>query len=139
MLFVEHMAESKDRWKAHCFPNDKGYAEEYHSLQSFAEMYTDSWMAYSHIVKRSDFGRSNFQNALRFAHLLLQDDNGVRYRVEPDEARDASIHERVGLWGAGSRYCELYIDDIPALVDYSIDEYDGQETVDYGHHHSFLI
>jgi hypothetical protein len=59
---------------------------------------------------------------------LLQDGD-TRYRSEPDEAQDAMIYEHIGLADASTT---MDITEVPALVHYSIDEYDGVESVVYG-------
>jgi hypothetical protein len=102
------------------------------NLGAFTEMHPDFWMA-QHCVGSGLFaGSGTFQVALRFAHVLLQGCNRARFRVESDEAQDAAIYEEIGLCGASYTGCKLAIAEVPALVDYSIREYDGQETVEYG-------
>ena len=45
--------------------------------------------------------------------------------------QDAGIYERIGLFGATSS--RLAIKSIPALVDFSINEYDGVESVNWSY------
>ena len=136
--FVDQMYDAKGHWKADClggFPDGRqshlkdGPPEI--SLEAFAEMHPDFWMA-QHCVSPSSFaGAGSSRVTLLFAHVLLKDSGSTRYRVEPDETRDAAIYEQIGLWGASCTGSQLDIEEIPALVDYSIEEYDGMETVEY--------
>jgi len=123
MSFTDQMSETKHCWKA--FPK---HSDSETNLGAFTEMHPDFWMAH-HSMDRSYFGPTSFQVALRFAHILLQDSD-THYRVGPDEARDAMIYERIGISDAAGT--TMVIEEVPALAHYSIDEYDGVESVVYG-------
>jgi hypothetical protein len=134
--FFDQMSDDKGFWRFDClgsFPNGKRtwgcFGDEHHleiNLQAFTEMHPDFWMA-QHCI-----GHQTFQVALRFAHILLQEGDRTRYHVEPDEAQDAEIYEYIGLCGSSKTESQLAIEEIPALVHYSITEYDGRETVKIG-------
>jgi hypothetical protein len=138
-IILDQMSDAKANWRNDClgsFPNgQRTYFGDKHpeiSLEAFAEMHPDFWMA-QHCIGTSYFaGIRTFQAALRFAHVLLQDGDRTQYRVGPDEVQDAAIYEYIGLCGASKTGSQLAITEIPGLVHYSIHEYDGQETVEYG-------
>jgi len=96
-------------------------------LMTFAEMHPDFWMTHHSFGP----GPGSFKISFRFAHFLLQGSNRARYQVGPDEVQDAAIYEFIGLKGACTSLSHLDIEEIPALVDYSINEYDGKEEVEY--------
>jgi hypothetical protein len=127
MSFTDQMSNTTSTWKAFAKNSDST------NLGAFTEMHPDFWMAHHSMGEfdRSYFygGPTFFQVALRFAHILLQDSD-THYRVEPDEAQDAMIYERIGLSDAASTTMDIAA--VPALVHYSIDEYDGVESVVYG-------
>jgi hypothetical protein len=134
--FVEQMCKTDGHWKKDflgSFPNGRSsiYDDTPEvSFMAFTEMHPDFWMA--HYSVRSDTFRGSsttFQASFRFAQVLLQGGEHARYRVLPDDVQDAVLYERIGLFGATSS--ELAIAKIPALVDYTINEYDGQESVNY--------
>lgn len=124
------------RWRKDClgsFPkSDQFIGSDIPDLEAFTEKHPDFWMAHRSIEDHNSFGPPTFQIALRFAHVLLQGGDHARYHVEPDEAQDAAIYKRIGLCGAGTRSADLEIEEIPALVDFSIHVYDGRERVEYG-------
>jgi len=66
--------------------------------------------------------------ALWHAHTTLLAKDRTKYAAEKDEGREATMYQRVGLYFASSR-CRLAITEVPALINYRIDDYDGQETV----------
>lgn len=96
----------------------------------FARHNSDCWM--QHEVLTSDISGSfePFPVSLAFAHELLAKDP-VKYRTGPDKQRDAAIYERVGVLAANTSLTKLAIAEVPALVDYKIDEYDGLENVQF--------
>lgn len=49
-------------------------------------------------------------------------------RIDDDDVND-DIYEQFGLLCASSKYAELGIKDVPALMEYKIGEYDGREKV----------
>jgi hypothetical protein len=137
--FADQMSNAEGYWRDDClgsFPNGERtyFGDELPeiSLRAFTEMHPDFWMAQHCIASDLFAGPATFQVALRFAHVLLQGGDHARYHVEPDEAQDAAIYQHIGLCGASKTGSKLAITEIPALVDYSIKEYDGQETVEYG-------
>lgn len=133
--FINQMCNAQGQWRDDClgtFPNGERLPyDDRHSeidFMTFTEMHPHFWMAH-YSLRPASFHRRTFQLAFRFAHVLLQGGDRVRYHVEPDEAQDAAIYERLGLFGATSSH--LAIKEVPALVDYSIDDYDGSESVNY--------
>jgi hypothetical protein len=136
--FFDQMSNDKGYWREDClgsFPNGKktyfGDQQPEINLVAFTEMHPEFWMA--HCVGSSFCtGPVTSQIALRFAHVLLRGGDRARYHVEADEAQDAAIYQSIGLRGASKTGSRLAIKEIPALVDYSIDEYDGLETVRCG-------
>lgn len=69
-----------------------------------------------------------FAESLGFAHELFAKDPAI-YRTGPDEQQDTAIYEHVGVLAASTSSNKLAIAEVPALVDYKIDEYDGLESV----------
>jgi len=132
MSFVNQWSNAKGHRLTDClgsFPKEDNSGPD---LEAFTEEHPDFWMAHRSMTHRSmSYESATFQVALRFAHVLLQGGDHTRYHVEPDEAQDAAIYERIGLCGASTRHAKLAIKKIPALVDFSIHEYDGRETVVY--------
>jgi hypothetical protein len=136
--FFDQMSDAKGYWRVDClgsFPNGKRtYSWDEHpeiNLGAFTEMHPDFWMA-QHCIGSSSFSPETFQVALRFAHVLLQEGDRARYHVEPDEAQDVEIYKYIGLCGASKTGSQLAIEEIPALIHYSILEYDGGEMVKIG-------
>jgi len=67
--------------------------------------------------------------AIWFAHTVLLAKERAKYTTEKDEVRDLAIYQRVGVYFAGSKDSRMKIVEVPALVHYVIDEYDGMESV----------
>jgi len=95
----------------------------------FAKRNPNHWMKHDGLIK---FGGAlePFSASLGFAHELLRKDP-AKYRAEPDEQQDAAIYERVGLLAASPSGVKLAIAQVPALVNYKIEEYDGLESVEF--------
>lgn len=87
-------------------------------------------ICYPGFRRSHDYVSKYFGYSVQFAHILLEG-NFTLYHVEPDESRNAVMYEKIGLYGASTSTSQLAIDEIPALVDYSIHEYDGKEKVVY--------
>jgi hypothetical protein len=97
--------------------------EEDQDFVHFAKHNPDRWMLH-------DFLRFSESLSLEFAHELLVE-FPAKYDVGPDDHRDAAIYERVGVLAASVCLGKLDIVQIPALVDYTIHEYDGLENVSF--------
>jgi hypothetical protein len=95
----------------------------------FAKRNPNRWMQHEGLV---EFGGAlePFPTSLGFAHELLCNDP-AKYRAGPDEQQDAAIYERVGLLAASPIQTKLAIEQVPALVNYEIEEYDGLENVKF--------
>jgi hypothetical protein len=95
----------------------------------FAKHNSDQWMQHDVLSPNRDIcGPSSESLGLGFAHELLVKDI-AKYGVGPDERQDAAIYERVGVLAATASGSMLAIAQVPALVDYKIEEYDGLENV----------
>jgi hypothetical protein len=106
------------------------HAQENIDLADFIELHPDLWMSHASFENGIFAGPTAAQFAYRFAHILLQDDP-AKYHVVESDGGDARIFEYIGLCGAGTSGSRLGIEEIPALIDYTIHEYDGMEEVQY--------
>ena len=101
----------------------------------YAETYPETWMFHRKLslplTVAPDFGKHS-QIAVQFAHQLLHDAPEI-YRDQEPSTRDidTQIYECIGLAGASGAYSILRVVTVPALVNYTIDEYDGFESVKF--------
>jgi hypothetical protein len=103
----------------------------------YAETHPETWMFHPKLSLpvASDFKfaeHSQMLVAVQFAHQLLHDAPEI-YRDQELSTRDidTQIYECIGLAGASSEYSALRLRTVPAMVDYTIDEYDGCESVKF--------
>lgn len=74
--------------------------------------------------------RQHARNAVQFAHQLLRDAPEMYRDQEVSTGNiDVQVYESIGLAGASGIYSVLCLDTVPAMVDYTITEYDGFESV----------
>ena len=99
----------------------------------YAETHPETWMFHSKLSlpDASVFDKYS-QIAVQFAHQLLHDAPEI-YRDQKPSTRDidTQIYECIGLAGAAGGHSILRLVTVPALVDYTIDEYDGLESVNF--------
>jgi hypothetical protein len=96
----------------------------------YAETHPETWMFHRRLSSLP--GASESKIAVRFAHQLLHDAPEI-YRDQEPSTRDidTQIYECIGLAGASDGYSALCLGTVPAMVDYTIDEYDGLESVKF--------
>ena len=99
----------------------------------YAETHPETWMLHRAVsslpLAPGKYFRSEIR-AVRFAHQLLRDSpETYRCREKSTGDIDAQVYECVGLAGASGKYSVLRLATVPAMVNYTIDEYDGSESV----------
>ena len=107
--------------------------EEDGDFVDYAETHPETWMFYRtlSLPDASFFDiHSRTDIAVQFAHQLLHDAPEI-YRDQEPSTRDidTQIYECIGLAGAADGHSILRLVTVPALVDYTIDDYDGWESV----------
>ena len=99
----------------------------------YVETHPETWMFHRKLFLpvASDFSQ-HIRIAVQFAHQLLHDAPEI-YRDQEPSTRDidTQIYECIGLAGASGEYSALRLCTVPAMVDYTIDEYDGFESVEF--------
>ena len=93
------------------------------SFEEYAKANPDRWMF--HCAVPDDQIRP-----LLVAHTLLKE-NRDKHLVVPDPTQSNVVFELVGLACASGEFSQLKISTVPVGVEYTINEYDGMESVDY--------
>jgi hypothetical protein len=92
----------------------------------YAETHPETWMFHQKLFLPGPDGKRSVQ----FAHQLLHDAPEI-YRDQEPSTRDIDpqIYECIGLAGASSTSSALRLGTVPAMVHYTIHEYDGYESL----------
>ena len=93
------------------------------SFEEYAKANPDRWMFHRAVPD------CHIQPLLA-AHTLLKE-NRDKHLVVPDPTESNAVFELVGLACASGRYSRLKIATVPVGVKYTINEYDGKESVTY--------
>ena len=99
----------------------------------YAEKHPESWMCHRKLYLPDAPGFFCQQvTAVQFAHQLLHDAPEI-YRDQGPSNKDidTQIYECVGLAGASGEHSTICLGTVPAMVDYTIDEYDGYESLKF--------
>ena len=93
-----------------------------------AKTHPETWMFHQSLC----LPNRHPQTAVQFAHQLLHDAPEM-YRVQEPSTRDidTQVYECIGLAGASDGFSALRLATVPAMVDYTIHEYDGLESVSF--------
>jgi len=109
--------------------------DEERNFVDYAETNPETWMFHP---KLSLPVASDFDNhlqtriAVQFAHQLLHDAPEIYRDQEPSTRdKDTQIYECIGLAGASGEYSVLRLGTVPAMVDYTIHDYDGSESLKF--------
>jgi len=74
------------------------------------------------------FGLSDYGRELYCQYACIQDEDFADYQIDRDDPYLIRVVEELGE-AAADKYSQLKIVEIPADVDWQIDEYDGHEWV----------
>jgi hypothetical protein len=105
-------------------------SDEERDFVDYAETHPETWMFHERL-SLPGVGKHS-QIAVQFAHQLLRDAPEI-YRDQEPSTRDidTQIYECIGLAGASGLYTGLRLGTVPAMVDYTIHEYDGCEYIKF--------
>ena len=101
--------------------------DDFVDFVDYAQTHPETWMFHQKL-----FLPVASEIAVQFAHQLLHDAPEI-YRDQEPSIRDidTQIYECIGLAGASGEYSALGLGTVPAMVDYTIHEYDGLEYIKY--------
>lgn len=68
------------------------------------------------------------RHSVYLAYTLIAKDS-TKYRVAPDPQGDVAAYVRIGLLAVEVREESLKLIEVPALLHYKIDDYDGQQSL----------
>ena len=109
------------------FKPSSSSSSQHDDFVDYAQTHPETWMFH-----RKLFLPVASEIAVQFAHQLPHDTPEIYRDPEPSiRDIDTQIYECIGLAGASDECSALRLGTVPAMVDYTIHEYNGFESIKY--------